>query len=314
MSKKVTGLEYSWKTFLSAQKVYSTLTGSRKALAADLPAVLNSELTPVPVLSKSPVPHHGGLLNNLNDPSKFPKRDYSYKPRKCTARPQAVVTVGDLSGCEDLSYPLVCRSLSRPATHFFAAEAKQQSSCSASQVELNTDHHNQSTGELAVILKKLALKQRTPQLKRRASRPSTSFLRSRDKSFVSKGLDTSDPDHISASPVHTHSEKENKSQLQVTSRLDSVPSSAPTSNKRKRTLISKYLDHMLREQAHKRTVIARQRTGSKARLLRGSNKHSEAFRALTGLENWEEFEEVLVGEKAAVARMTSGRSGKDNAS
>ena len=312
MSRKVTGLEYSWKTFLSAQKVLSTLTASKKVLTADYPAVLNSELTPVPVLSKSPVPHHGGLLNNLNDPSKFPKRDYSCKPRKCTARPQAAVAVEDLPACEDLS-PLICRSLSRPGTHFFAAEAKQRSSCSASRVELNKDSHNQSTGELAVILKKLALNRRIPQLKRRPSRPSTSFLRSRDKSFVSKGLDTSDPDHISASPVHIRSEKENKA-LQISYRLDSLPSTAPTSkNKSKRTLISKYLDHMLKEQAHKRTVVARQRAGSKAGLVRGSNKHSDAFRALTGLDTWEEFEEVLVGEKAAVARMTSGRSGKDGA-
>jgi hypothetical protein len=310
MSKKVIGLEQSWKTFLSAQKVLSTLTGARTSLAAETPSTLVSELPPVPVLSKSPVPHHGGLLNNLNDPSKFPKRDYSFKPRKSAPKPPAISTAGDVTCSEEPNdAPLICRSLSRPGTHFFTTEAKQRISCSASRVELSQGI--QSIGELAVVLKKLALKTRIPQLKRRQSRPSTSSLRSRDKSFVSKGLDTTDPDHISTSPVHTRNEKD----LQASYQLDSLPSTAPTSkNRGKRTLISKYLDHMLREQAHRRTVMrqTRLRAGCKAGIVRGKSKHSEAFRALTGLETWEEFEEVLVGEKAAVAKITSRRCKKAN--
>lgn len=56
----------------------------------------------------------------------------------------------------------------------------------------------------------------------------------------------------------------------------------------------------------------RLRAGCKAGIVRGKSKHSEAFRALTGLETWEEFEEVLVGEKAAVAKITSKRCKKAN--
>lgn len=306
MTKRVSCLEHSWKTFLSAQKVLSTLAGS-PVTPVHCVSTVNSELVPIPVFSKSPTPHHGGLFNNLNDPSKFPKRDYSYKPKKSPSRGKVTLpAVEDSVPYEEESHPLICRSLSRPSTNFYK-EAKQRVSSSASR-DLNTSQHYQSTGELAVVLKKLALKTRTPVLQRRKSRPSTSILRSREKSLVNKGLDTTDPDTINTSPV-TRSEKENK--LQLSYQLESVPSTAPTSkNKRKKTLIAKYLEHMLKEQAHKRRLnrLVRPRVGSRAQLVKSGNKAVEGVR---GLEAWEGFGEVLVGEKATLAKMTSGR-GKES--
>lgn len=279
MSRKLSCLEYSLKKLLSAERAGNCVLEAAKG---ERRTVRDREDKP-PSPAKSVGSFYGGLLNNLNDPSKFMKQDSTFVGRKSVrhsyARPIHTETDADCAS-PVLNSSLVCRSLSRPSSHVYTPHRRSRL---LSPPALRLENSTLDASDMTVTLKKVALTQRRSVVRRRKSaQPSFSTRR---KTFASKALDTTDPDEVRSSPVR---DKENQYQ----ERLETTTSVGRST--RRSNVISQYLDRMLREQAHKKPIVrTRPRVSARSHMVPRRQRNPEAVR--TSVEPWEDFDEVLVG-------------------
>ena len=309
-------MEYSLRRLVTAERLGTSVLEASRGEGDRRGDEGREDGSAGPASTKSVGSYFGGLLNNLNDPSKIPRRDVPLRFRKSVPHPQTQNTLPDTdldsSVSHDLNTSLVCRSLSRPSSH---VRTSQRPARLLSPQQLKVEPRSDSS-ELTVTLKKVSLNQRQSMLRRRGGRPQQSAcVFPREKTFVSKGMDTSDPDEVRTSPIFVRGEKENLCRLKAGEKTEGEAGSVGTHRPRRRkNVVSQFLDHMVKEQAHRRAMprsSSRKRTGLRSYVPKNKNRNSDAIRVLANMDPWDDFDEVLVGERPgsrAVVKLPSYRT------
>ena len=264
MAKGVNGLNYSWKRLMSMQKLGSAQEDLNMQLMKEVEAE-DIAFQSVKPQKSSKSGYFGGLLNNLNDPSKRPKRDYRLpKPGRSKANLTLEETADEFPEIPSLSQALLCRGLSASSGPLRKRGKQLLSPCSRLKPILTWDLKSTANEEkLSITLGRIAFNSRfvgKEKQKKRAKLPLTT---------ISTGVGTCDQTDYT---VELRKERARD--------VSGSVGATPKARKQGRSQVSQWLEHMLKEQPHVRRQ-GRERTGLYSRgPKRISTLPSHSFTAL----------------------------------
>ena len=235
MAKGVSGLEYSWKRLMSTQTLGVEPVEQSTGLREDTEDVNRSLQGARPGKAEASG-YFGGLLNNLNDPSKRPKRDYRPRPGRGRVNPLPDCPSEECLDMPPLQQVLLCRGLSASSGALRKRAKHLISPCTRLKPILNWDLKSDlKEGKLSITLGRVAFNSRSTGKEKHKKPPKPPSL------MTSTGVGTCDQTDYT---VALRKERARE--------LSGSVGATPKARKQGRSLVSQWLEHMLTEQPHVR--------------------------------------------------------------